>query len=52
MLNEVAEDADILGMEKEALIEDFMIQYSEALENIGFNKRELVRLSMHGLAAA
>jgi fatty aldehyde decarbonylase len=51
MLNQVADDADVLGMEKEALVEDFMIQYGEALENIGFNKRELVRLSMHGLAA-
>lgn len=52
MLNQVADDADVLGMEKAALVEDFMIQYGEALENIGFNKRELVRLSMHGLAAA
>ncbi|KKI98991.1 aldehyde oxygenase (deformylating) [Prochlorothrix hollandica] len=50
MLNQVADDADVLGMEKEALVEDFMIQYGEALEKIGFNKRELVRLSMHGLA--
>lgn len=52
MLNQVADDANALGMEKSALVEDFMIQYGEALENIGFNKRELVRLSMHGLAAA
>lgn len=52
MLNQVADDANVLGMEKSALVEDFMIQYGDALENIGFNKRELLRLSMHGLAAA
>jgi fatty aldehyde decarbonylase len=31
MLNEVANDAKVLGMEKEALVEDFMISYGEAL---------------------
>lgn len=51
MLNQVEEDASILGMEKEALVEDFMISYGEALGNIGFNNRELMRLSAHGLAA-
>jgi fatty aldehyde decarbonylase len=49
MLNEVAKDAKVLGMEKEALVEDFMIQYGEALSNIGFNNREIMRMSAHGL---
>lgn len=52
MLNQVENDARILGMEKEALVEDFMISYGEALGNIGFNSREIMRLSAHGLAAA
>ncbi|HIK27530.1 MAG: aldehyde oxygenase (deformylating) [Oscillatoriaceae bacterium SKW80] len=52
MLNQVEDDARTLGMEKDALIEDFMIAYGEALSNIGFNTRELMRLSAYGLAAA
>ncbi|WP_088242378.1 aldehyde oxygenase (deformylating) [Calothrix rhizosoleniae] len=49
MLNEVEKDAEILAMEKEALIEDFMIQYGEALSNIGFSTRDIMRLSVYGL---
>ncbi len=52
MLNQVADDAQVLAMEKEALVEDFMIQYGEALGNIGFNTREIMRLSASGLKAA
>jgi fatty aldehyde decarbonylase len=52
MLNQVEQDAHVLGMEKEALVEDFMIQYGEALANIGFSSREVMRLSAMGLAAA
>jgi fatty aldehyde decarbonylase len=52
MLNQVADDAQVLAMEKDALVEDFMIQYGEALSNIGFNTRELMRLSAYGLRAA
>ncbi len=52
MLNQVEADARILGMEKEALVEDFMIQYGEALSNIGFSNRDVMRLSAMGLAAA
>jgi fatty aldehyde decarbonylase len=52
MLNEVEADAKILGMEKDALVEDFMIAYGEALSNIGFSPRELMRLSAYGLASA
>lgn len=52
MLNEVAGDAAVLGMEKDALVEDFMITYGEALGNIGFTSREVMRLSAQGLAIA
>ncbi len=49
MLNEVAKDARTLAMEKEALIEDFMIAYGEALSNIGFTTGEIMRMSAYGL---
>ncbi len=49
MLNQVAKDAKVLGMEKDALIEDFMIAYGEALNNIGFNTGEIMRMSAYGL---
>jgi fatty aldehyde decarbonylase len=52
MLNQVEHDARTLSMEKEALVEDFMIQYGEALGNIGFSTREIMRMSAMGLAAA
>jgi len=51
MLNQVEKDAAVLGMEKEALIEDFMIAYGEALSNIGFTTRDIMRMSAYGLAA-
>ncbi|MEM7552802.1 MAG: aldehyde oxygenase (deformylating) [Cyanobacteria bacterium P01_A01_bin.84] len=51
MLNDVADDAQVLAMEKDALVEDFMIQYGEALSNIGFSTREIMRLSAYGLKA-
>jgi fatty aldehyde decarbonylase len=49
MLNQVANDARVLGMEKEALVEDFMIAYGEALSNIGFNTPEIMRMSAYGI---
>ncbi|WP_071191673.1 aldehyde oxygenase (deformylating) [Trichormus sp. NMC-1] len=49
MLNQVADDAQVLAMEKEALVEDFMIQYGEALSHIGFTTRDIMRLSAYGL---
>ncbi|NJM74013.1 MAG: aldehyde oxygenase (deformylating) [Scytonema sp. RU_4_4] len=52
MLNSVADDARNLAMEKEALVEDFMIQYGEALSNIGFSTRDIMRLSAYGIKAA
>ncbi|MEO1791075.1 MAG: aldehyde oxygenase (deformylating) [Cyanobacteria bacterium J06629_19] len=51
MLNQVEDDAAVLGMEKDALIEDFMITYGEALDNIGFSRREVMKLSAQGLAS-
>lgn len=52
MLNEVEDDARQLGMPKEELLEDFMISYGEALGNIGFSTREIMKMSSHGLKAA
>jgi fatty aldehyde decarbonylase len=52
MLNNVAKDAKVLGMEKDALVEDFMIAYGEALNNIGFNTGEIMRMSAYGLMGA
>ena len=51
LLNAGADDARVLGMEKDALIEDFMIAYGEALGNIGFNNRDIMRMSAQGLVA-
>ncbi|XTZ12040.1 MAG: aldehyde oxygenase (deformylating) [cyanobacterium endosymbiont of Rhopalodia inflata] len=52
MLNQVKDDAEVLGMEKEALVEDFMISYGEALSSIGFSTRDIVQMSSYGLKAA
>jgi fatty aldehyde decarbonylase len=52
MLNQVEGDAHVLGMEKEALVEDFMISYGEALSNIGFTTRDIMKMSAYGLTAA
>ena len=52
MLNEVEKDAEVMAMPKDALVEDFMIQYGEALGEIGFTTRDIMRLSAHGLKAA
>jgi fatty aldehyde decarbonylase len=52
MLNQVEVDANVLGMDREALVEDFMISYGEALANIGFTTRDIMRMSAYGLASA
>jgi fatty aldehyde decarbonylase len=52
MLNEVEDDASVLGMERDAMVEDFMIAYGEALSNIGFTTRDIMRMSAYGLAGA
>lgn len=52
MLNQVEDDAEVLGMEKEALVEDFMISYGEALSSIGFSTRDIMKMSSYGLKTA
>jgi fatty aldehyde decarbonylase len=52
MLNQVEKDARQLGMDRDALVEDFMISYGEALSNIGFSTRDIMRMSAYGLSAA
>ncbi|MEB3254799.1 MAG: aldehyde oxygenase (deformylating) [Synechococcaceae cyanobacterium] len=49
MLERVASDAAVLHMEKEDLIEDFLIAYQEALTEIGFNAREIARMAAAAL---
>ena len=49
MLERVAEDAHVLGMGKEDLIEDFLIAYQEALTDIGFTTREIARMAASAL---
>ena len=52
MFGQVTEDADALGMDPDAIVEDFMIAYGEALGEIGFNSREIMKLAAQGLKAA
>ncbi len=49
MLDRVADDAAVLAMEKEGLIEDFLIAYQEALSEIGFSSREIARMAAAAL---
>jgi len=49
MLNEVTEDARVLGMDREEIVEDFMIGYGGALGEIGFTTKEVMKLSAQGL---
>ncbi len=51
MLDQVAKDASVLHMDKEDLIEDFLIAYQEALTDIGFNTREIARMAAAALIA-
>ena len=50
MLEQVAADASVLHMEKEDLIEDFLIAYQEALNEIGFSSRDIARMAASALA--
>jgi fatty aldehyde decarbonylase len=52
MLQQVENDVEVLQMDREAIVEDFMSSYGEALANIGFSTREVMRLSAQGLRAA
>ena len=49
MLERVAKDAAVLQMEKEDLIEDFLIAYQEALTDIGFSTREIAKMAAAAL---
>jgi len=49
MLDGVAGDAAVLHMEKEDLIEDFLIAYQEALTEIGFSSREIAKMAAAAL---
>ncbi len=46
MLDQVADDAHSLDMDKEELMEEFMIAYQDSLMEIGLNSREIARMAM------
>ena len=46
MLDEVADDASVLAMDKEELMEEFMIAYQDTLLEIGLDNREIARMAM------
>ncbi len=46
MLDQVAEDAEVLYMDKEELMEEFMIAYQESLTEIGLDTREIARMAL------
>ncbi|HJN34060.1 MAG TPA: aldehyde oxygenase (deformylating) [Prochlorococcus sp.] len=49
MLDQVAGDAAVLQMDKEDLIEDFLIAYQESLTEVGFTTREITRMAAAAL---
>ena len=46
MLDEVAEDASVLAMDREELMKEFMIAYQDTLLEIGLDNREIARMAM------
>ena len=46
MLDQVANDADALSMDKEELMEEFMIAYQDSLTEIGLDNREIARMAL------
>ena len=46
MLDEVSNDAEILHMDKEELMEEFMIAYQDSLLEIGLDNREIARMAL------
>ena len=46
MLDEVADDASALAMDREELMEEFMIAYQDTLMEIGLDNREIARMAM------
>ena len=46
MLDQVAKDAEVLHMDKEELMEEFMIAYQDSLLEIGLDNREIARMAL------
>ena len=46
MLDQVANDAAELHMDKEELMEEFMIAYQDSLNEIGLDNREIARMAL------
>ena len=46
MLDKVADDATALQMDKEELMEEFMISYQDSLMEIGLDNREIARMAL------
>ena len=46
MLDEVAQDASVLAMDREELMEESMIAYQDTLLEIGLDNREIARMAM------
>ena len=46
MLEQVANDAAVLHMDKEELMEEFMIAYQDALTAVGLDNREIARMAL------
>ncbi len=46
MLDQVAEDAQVLYMDKEELMEEFMIAYQDSLTEIGLDNRDIARMAL------
>ena len=46
MLDQVADDASILYMDKEELMEEFMIAYQDSLTEMGLDNREIARMAL------
>jgi fatty aldehyde decarbonylase len=49
MLEQVANDAAVLQMDKEDLMSDFLISYQEAMLEIGFTSRDIAKLAATAL---
>ncbi len=50
MLDQVAQDAEVLFMDKEELMEEFMIAYQDSLTEIGLETREIARMALAAIA--
>ncbi len=46
MLEQVADDAAVLQMDKEELMEEFMIAYQDALTEMGLENRDIARMAL------